>query len=440
MPNTYFPRWKRVDDTKPGAIVAPDEYLSAPKNFAMGAQHVVAMFGSTVLAPLLMGFDPNVAILMSGFGTLIFFLFVGGRVPSYLGSSFAFIGGVVAVTGYAGVGPNLNIGVALGAIIACGLVYTLIGILVAMANARGDGGAAWIDAFMPPVVTGAVVAVIGLNLAPIAAKGAMGSSGFEAVMAIVTVLCVGGIAVYTRGTVQRLLILVGLILAFLIYWVCANLLGLGKPIDFSGVAAAAWLGLPAFSAPVFKLEAMGLIVPVAIILVAENLGHIKAVSAMTGQNLDRYMGRAFIGDGVATMVSGAVGGTGVTTYAENIGVMAVTRIYSSIVFVIAALIAIVLGFSPKFGALIQTIPGPVLGGMSVVVFGLIAVAGARIWVDNKVDFSDNRNLIVAAVTLVLGAGDFTVQLGDFKLGGIGTATFGAIILYALLRWSGRRAQ
>ncbi|OZI45593.1 solute carrier family 23 protein [Bordetella genomosp. 4] len=438
MPNSYFPRWKLADDSVPGAVIAPDERLSGPKNIAMGAQHVVAMFGSTVLAPLIMGFDPNVAILMSGIGTLIFFLFVGGRVPSYLGSSFAFIGGVVAVTGYAGSGPNANIGVALGAIIACGLAYTVIGIIVAAANARGDGGAAWIERLMPPVVTGAVVAVIGLNLAPIAAKGAMGSSGFETGMAIVTVLCVGGIAVYTRGTIQRLLILVGLLLACVIYAVCANGLGLGKPIDFSGVAAAAWFGLPHFTAPVFKADAMGLIVPVAIILVAENLGHIKAVSAMTGQNLDRYMGRAFIGDGVATMVSGAVGGTGVTTYAENIGVMAVTRIYSTLVFVVAAVIAILLGFSPKFGALIQTIPGPVLGGMSVVVFGLIAVAGARIWVVNQVDFSDNRNLIVAAVTLVLGAGDFTIKLGDFTLGGIGTATFGAIILYALLQRSGRQ--
>lgn len=438
MSKSYFPRWKLVDDTVPGTVVATDERLSGGKNVAMGAQHVVAMFGSTVLAPLLMGFDPNVAILMSGIGTLIFFLFVGGRVPSYLGSSFAFIGGVVAVTGYAGAGPNLNIGVALGAIIACGLVYTLIGIIVAAANARGDGGAVWIERLMPPVVTGAVVAVIGLNLAPIAAKGAMGSSGFDAGMAIMTILCVGGVAVYTRGTIQRLLILVGLLLACVIYAICANVLGMGRPIDFSGVAAAAWFGLPQFAAPVFKAEAMGLIVPVAIILVAENLGHIKAVSAMTGQNLDRYMGRAFIGDGVATMVSGAVGGTGVTTYAENIGVMAVTRIYSSLVFVVAAVIAIVLGFSPKFGALIQTIPGPVLGGMSIVVFGLIAVAGARIWVVNQVDFSDNRNLIVVAVTLVLGAGDFTVEFGDFKFGGIGTATFGAIILYALLQRSGRR--
>ncbi|MVW71625.1 solute carrier family 23 protein [Bordetella sp. 15P40C-2] len=438
MSNSYFPRWKRVDDSVPGIVVGPEDRLSGPKNVAMGVQHVVAMFGSTVLAPLLMGFDPNVAILMSGVGTLIFFLFVGGRVPSYLGSSFAFIGGVVAVTGYAGSGPNPNIGVALGAIIACGLVYALIGLIVAAASSRGGGGAAWIEALMPPVVTGAVVAVIGLNLAPIAVKGAMGGSGFETAMAIVTVLCVGAIAVYTRGTIQRLLILIGLLLACVIYGICANGLGMGKPIDFSGVAAADWLGLPHFAAPVFRADAMGLIVPVAIILVAENLGHIKAVSAMTGQNLDRYMGRAFIGDGVATMVSGAVGGTGVTTYAENIGVMAVTRIYSTLVFLVAAFIAILLGFSPKFGALIQTIPSPVLGGMSVVVFGLIAVAGARIWVVNQVDFSDNRNLIVAAVTLVLGAGDFTVKLGDFTLGGIGTATFGAIILYALLRRNARR--
>ncbi|UYO94576.1 uracil-xanthine permease family protein [Pollutimonas sp. M17] len=433
MSNTYFPRWRKVQGGASGVVVQPDECMSWPQNIAMGAQHVVAMFGSTILAPLLMGFDPNVAILMSGIGTLIFFLFVGGRVPSYLGSSFAFIGGVIAVTGYAGAGANGNIGVALGAIIACGFVYTLIGLAVWWMNARSGGATQWIDTWMPPVVTGAIVAVIGLNLAPIAAKGAMGGTTFDALMALMTVLCVGGIAVYTRGTTQRLLILVGLLLACVIYALFTNVLGMGKPIDFSGVAHAPWLGLPQFAAPVFELHAMSVIVPVAIILVAENLGHIKAVSAMTGKNLDVYLGRAFVGDGVATMVSGAVGGTGVTTYAENIGVMTVTRIYSTLVFVVAACIAILLGFSPKFGALIQIIPGPVLGGMSVVVFGLIAVAGARIWVVNQVDFSDNRNLIVAAVTLVLGAGNFSIQFGAFKLDGIGTATFGAIILYALLR-------
>lgn len=433
MSNSYFPRWRKVQGGAHGVVVQPDECLSLPQNIAMGAQHVVAMFGSTILAPLLMGFDANVAILMSGIGTLIFFFFVGGRVPSYLGSSFAFIGGVIAVTGYAGSGPNANIGVALGAIIICGLAYTVIGLLVWWMNARSGGAANWINRWMPPVVTGAVVAVIGLNLAPIAAKGAMGGSTFDALMALMTVLCVGGIAVYTRGTTQRLLILVGLLLACVIYAVLANGLGLGPAIDFSGVSSASWLGLPNFSAPVFEAHAISVIVPVAIILVAENLGHIKAVSAMTGKNLDVYLGRAFVGDGVATMLSGAVGGTGVTTYAENIGVMTVTRIYSTLVFVFAAFMAILLGFSPKFGALIQTIPGPVLGGMSLVVFGLIAVAGARIWVVNQVDFTDNRNLIVAAVTLILGAGNFSLQFGAFRLDGIGTATFGAIILYALLR-------
>ncbi len=408
-----------------GGVIAPDERLPWPQTALMGVQHVVAMFGATVLAPILMGFDPNLAILMSGIGTLIFFVFTGGKVPSYLGSSFAFIGVVIAATAYAGKGANANIGVALGGIIACGVVYTLIGALV---QATGIG---WIERMMPPVVTGSVVAVIGLNLAGIPIKN-MAASNFDSWMQALTFVSVGLVAVYTRGMVQRLLILVGLILASVVYALLTNGMGLGKPLDLSGIAAATWFGMPVLVAPVFSAPAMLLIAPVAIILVAENLGHIKAVTAMTGRNLDVYMGRAFMGDGVATMVSGAAGGTGVTTYAENIGVMAATKIYSTAVFLVAALIAVVFGFSPKFGAVIQAIPLPVMGGVSIVVFGLIAIAGARIWVDNRVDFSDNRNLIVAAVTLVLGTGDFTLKFGQFALGGIGTATFGAIVLYALL--------
>lgn len=426
MAESYFPRWRLASRAAEGRIVAPDERLPWPQTIAMGVQHVVAMFGSTVLAPLLMGFDPNLCIFMSGIGTLLFFVLVGGRVPSYLGSSFSFIGLIIAITGYSGHGPNMNIPVALGGIIACGVLYAIIGLVVSAV------GTEWIEALMPPAVTGSVVAVIGLNLAPIAIKN-VSASTFDSWMAVVTVLCVGIVAVFTRGMVQRLLILVGLAIAYAIYAIATNGLGLGKPIDFSIVSHAAWFGLPHFSAPVFDPHAMLLLAPVAVILVAENLGHIKAVSAMTEQNLDRYIGRAFLGDGLATIVSGFSGGTGVTTYAENIGVMAVTKIYSTIVFVVAAVIALILGFSPKFGALIETIPTPVLGGVSIVVFGLIAVTGARIWVVNKVDFSDNRNLIVAAVTLVIGAGNFSLQLGGFALGGIGTATFGAIILYALLR-------
>ena len=419
---SLFPTWRE----KTEGVIAPDERLPWPQTIAMGVQHVIAMFGATVLAPLLMGFNPNVAILMSGIGTLIFFFLVRGQVPSYLGSSFAFIGVVIAATGYGGSGPNANIGVALGGIIACGVLYTAIGLLV------GATGSGWIEKLMPPVVTGAVVAVIGLNLAGVPIKN-MAPTPFDAWMQGVTFLCVGLVAVYTKGMVQRLLILVGLILASVVYAVLTNGLGLGKPMDFSGVANAAWFGLPAFAAPVFDAKAMLLIAPVALILVAENLGHLKAVGAMTGRNMDGYVGRAFVGDGIATVVSGASGGTGVTTYAENIGVMAATRIYSTAIFVVAALIALVLGFSPKFGALIQAIPLAVMGGVSIVVFGLIAIAGAKIWVDNQVDFTNPTNLIVAAVTLVLGTGDYTLRFGDFALGGIGTATFGAIALHLVLR-------
>ena len=418
-------QWREVRATADGAVVAPDERLPWPQTAVMGVQHVIAMFGATVLAPILMGFNPNIAILMSGIGTLIFFFITGGRVPSYLGSSFAFIGVVIAASGYAGPGPNANIAVALGGIVACGALYIAIGALV---QAVGTG---WIERFMPPVVTGAVVAVIGLNLANVPIKN-MAAGNFDAWMQAMTFLCVGLVAVFARGMVQRLLILVGLALATAVYAVLTNGLGLGKPVDLAGIANAAWFGLPAFTAPVFTGNAMLLIAPVAIVLVAENLGHLKAVTAMTGRNLDPLIGRAFIADGVATVVSGAVGGTGVTTYAENIGVMAATRIYSTAVFVVAAVIALLLGFSPKFGALIQAIPLPVMGGVSIVVFGLIAVAGAKIWVDNRVDFSQNRNLIVAAITLIIGTGDFTLRFGQFALGGIGTATFGALILWALL--------
>ena len=421
----YFPQW----NVRTEGVIAPDERLPAPQTVALGLQHVVAMFGSTVLAPLLMGFNPNVAILFSGVGTLIFFVVVGGRVPSYLGSSFAYIAVVIAATGYAGSGPNANLGVALSGIIASGVVYLVIGLVVMAIGYR------WIDRLMPPVVTGSVVAVIGLNLAPIAVKG-ISAGPLDTWIGLATIVLVGLIAVRAPGLARRLPILLGGIGGYLVYALCTNVLGLGKPIDFSAVAGASWIGLPSLTAPVWNAQAIGLIAPVAVVLVAENLGHIKAVAAMTGRNLDAFLGRAFVGDALATIVAGSGGGTGVTTYAENIGVMAVTKVYSTLLFVVAAIFAIVLGFSPKFGALIATIPGPVLGGLAVVVFGLITATGGRIWVQNRVDFSRARNLVTAAVTLTFGAGDLGIRLGGFTLGGIGTATFGAIILYQLFRDTG----
>lgn len=421
---SWFPRWQKYDGHLDHHPVRIHEYLPLDKSLLFGLQHAFAMFGATVLAPLLMGFDPNLAILMAGISTVLFFFLTGGRVPSYLGSSFAFIPPVIAATAYAGSGANPNLALALGGIMACGAIYALIGLLVMKT------GVAWIEKLMPPIVTGAIVMIIGLNLAPVTIKGVMGSQ-FDSWIALLTVLCIGGVAIFTRGMLRRLLLLVGLVLAYGLYFALTNLMGLGKPIDFAPIAQAAWVGLPNFTTPVFDINAIILIAPVVFILVAENLGHIKAVEAMTGQRVSPYMGRAFFADGAATMLSSSVGGTGVTTYAENIGVMAVTKVYSTTVFVVAGLVAILLGLSPKFGAIIHSIPDPLLGGASMVVFGLITIAGVKIWIDNKIDFSHNSNLIIGAVTLIMGTGDFSLSVGQFNLGGIGTATLTAIILNLL---------
>ncbi len=421
--SNWFPKWRPYEGSIDARPVGTNEYLPPAQTVVLGIQHAFAMFGATVLAPFLMGFDPNLAILMSGICTILFFFMTGGRVPSYLGSSFAFIGVVIAATGYAGAagGLNANIGVAAGGIIACGILYALIGFLVMATGTR------WIEKLMPPVVTGAVVMIIGLNLAPVTVKAVAGNP-FNMWMALVTVLCMGMIAVFTKGLLQRLLLLIGLLISYLIYFVIANVMGWGTPINFTPIQQAAWFGVPDIHAPVFDVNAMLIIAPIAFILVAENLGHIKAVGAMTGENLDPHIGKAFVADGVATTLAGGVGAPGMTTYGENIGVMAVTRVYSTIIFVVAGVFAIFLGLSPKFGAIIHTIPTAILTGASIVVFGLITIAGAKIWIENKVDFSKNKNLMVAAVTIILGTGDFALQLGSFNLGGIGTATFAALFL------------
>jgi len=423
----HFPDWRPAT----GATVLPDEKLPLSQAVPMSLQHLLAMSGSTILAPLIMGFDPNVAVFFSGIGTLLFFAVTGGRVPSYLGSSFAFIAVIMAATGFAGGGPNPDIAVALGGIVAAGLVYALIG-LVVMAI-----GAGWVERLMPPAVTGAIGMSIGLNLAPVAVRQLDGSHAHLGI-ALATVLCMALVSVYGRQGTRRIAVLAALVFGYGLVLVLGNGLGLVPGIDFAAVAAAPWFGVPNFTAPRFEWSAISLIAPVAIVLVAENLGHIKALGAITGQSMDRYIGRGFLGDGLATMLAGMGGGTGVTTYAENIGVMAMTRVYSTLIFPMAAAIAIFLGLSPKFGAVLQTIPAPVLAGLAVSVFGLIASAMARIWVDNKVDFSDPRNLFTVGVALILGAGDFALNIGGFALGGIGTSTFAALLLYQLLGM-GRRA-
>jgi putative pyrimidine permease RutG len=416
-------------------IIAPDERPPAVQSAALGIQHIFAMFGATVLAPILMGFDPNTAIFFSGIGTIVFFICVGGKVPSYLGSSFSFIAVVIAA-----MGASHDMPVALGGILVCGAVYALIGVVVMLVGSR------WVEWLMPPVITGAIVMVIGLNLAHVAVADLSGVASwyinpdigqsndlFLMTMGLLTTAAVVLVAVYAPGVLRRLPILIGGIIGYVLYFIASNVLNLGGThINFDAVGSADWVGLPNFTNPTFDGHAIVLIAPIALVLVAENLGHVKAVAAMTGRNLDPYIGRAFLGDGIATMIASSGGGTGVTTYAENIGVMAVTKIYSSLVFLIAAFVAIAMGLCPKFGALIMTVPGPVLGGLAIVLFGLIAATGARIWVQNKVDFGETKNLVTVAAALTIGAGDLTLTSGDFSLGGIAMATFGAIIVYQVL--------
>lgn len=404
---------------KSSGVIAPDERLPWPSSIALGLQHTLAMFGATVVAPLLMGFPVNTAIFFSGIATIIFFILVGGKVPSYLGSSFAFIGPVLAITG----GKPENIPLALGGIVAAGVVYAVIGGITQVA------GTAWINVLMPPAVTGAIVMVIGLNLAGVGATD-IGGKTDNLIMAGVTLGAALLSAVYLPGFFRRLPILIGGLAGY------ASAIIMGK-IKFDEVASAAWFGLPEFHfPPKFDGRAISLIAPVAIVLIAENAGHIKAVGQITRRNLDGYLGRGFLGDAISTILAGSFGGTGVTTYAENIGVMAMTRVYSTVVFLIASVVALLLGLCPKFGALVQTIPtyAPgILGGLSIVLFGMIAATGARIWVENQVDFGKPRNLLMAAVTLILGTGAYAITIGDFELSGLTLATVAAIVLYQVLR-------
>ncbi len=408
-------------------IIYPEENLSPVPNVIAGFQHVIAMSGSTVLGPLLMGFDPNVAIFFSGIATLLFFVIVRGRIPSYLGSSFAFIAAVITLTSYPGTGPNLNIAVALGGIIAAGAAYAVIGLVVMLI------GYGWVDRLMPPVVTGTIVAIIGLNLAPVAV-GDINKSDFNTAFGLFTILLVGLSAAYLpQQFLRRIPILIGGGVAYVLYYFLTNLRGMGTPIDFSAVANAPWLGLPHFVTPVFTPKAIWLIVPVAVVLAAENLGHVKAVAIGTGRNLDPLLGRAFFADGLATMLSASGGGTGVTTYAENIGVMAVTRNYSARTFVVAGIFAILIGLSPKFGAIVHTIPIAIIGGLAFIVFGLISATAIRIWVQDRTDFTKTSNLLPVGVALVIGAGNLSISYGSLTLGGIALGTLAALVLYHLLK-------
>ncbi|AYA26145.1 uracil-xanthine permease [Rhodococcus rhodochrous J3] len=396
----------------PGAVVAPHERLSWPRTIGIGMQHVIAMFGATLLVPTITGFPVTTTLLFSGIGTALFLIITRGRVPSYLGSSFAFI---APLSASAGSGPAAQ----LGGIVAVGIVLVLIGLVVKAAGSR------IIDAVMPPVVTGAIVALIGLNLAPTAT----GSFEAQPLVATITLVVTLLVTVVGPGMLGRLGILVGVIVG----WIFAAFTGAIASERIDAMRDAAWFGLPDLRGPTFELSVVLLALPVVVVLVAENVGHVKAVAAMTGRNLDDMAGNALIADGLATTLAGAGGGSGTTTYAENIGVMAATRVYSTAAYAVAAVTAVVLAFSPKFGALVFTVPDGVLGGATLVLYGLIGILGVRIWTEAKVDFTDPVNLTVAAAALVAGIGDLTLSIGSVELGGIAWGSIGILVAYPLLR-------
>jgi uracil-xanthine permease len=409
--------WKRVD-AKPDDdfVVAPDERLSWGRTIGLGAQHVVAMFGATFLVPVLTGFPPATTLLFSGVGTILFLLITGNRLPSYLGSSFAVIAPVTAAVASQGTGS------ALGGLVAVGLALIAIGAVVHFA------GTHWIDVTLPPVVTGAVVALIGFNLAP-AAKG-----NFEKgpVVATVTLVLLVATLAFFRGLIGRLAIFVAVVVGYLLA------LALGE-VDTSAIAAAPWVGLPEFHTPTFSLAVLPMFLPAVIALVAENIGHVKSVGQMTGADMDPVMGRALAADGVATTLAGFGGGSATTTYAENIGVMAATRVYSTAAYWVAAVVAILLSLCPKVGAVISAIPAGVLGGATVVLYGLVGVLGIRIWLTNRVDFSKPINQMTAAIPLIIGIADFTWNAGSLTFTGIALGSIAALVVYHGMRLLGFRS-
>ncbi|MGY1601826.1 uracil-xanthine permease family protein [Geodermatophilus sp. SYSU D00815] len=427
--------WKLYGDGKTpplGEAVAPDERLSWPRTVGIGAQHVVAMFGATFVFPIVMGLDPNLAILMSGVATIIFLLIVNGKVPSYLGTSASFVGGVVAVRAQGGDDADV-----VGAILVSGAVLALVGVLIHFAGVR------FLHAVLPPAVTGAVVLLIGFNLAPVVA-GIYWPQDQWVALAVMAFVIVCALAL--RGFWARISILLGLVFGYLLSIlldVTAGPItapdGTGEVsthdrINFDAVADASWFGAPDLTAPSFSLNFSLLVLPAIIALIAENAGHVKAVAEMTKRDLDPYMGRAIAADGVATVVASAVGGSPTTTYAENIGVMAATRVYSTAAYYVAALVAILLGFIPKFGALINIVPGGVLGGITVVLYGMIGLLGAKIWKENRVDFANPINLVPLAAGIIIAIGNVTLEFTDtFSLSGIALGTIVAVLGWHVAR-------
>ena len=401
--------WKLHGDGRTineGEIVRPDERLAWPATIGLGLQHVVAMFGATFLVPLLTGFPPTTTLFFSGVGTILFLLVTRNRLPSYLGSSFAFIAPITAATASDGRGG------ALFGIVVVGLLLALVGAVVTFT------GTGWIDVLMPPVVAGAIVALIGLNLAPVAKSNFVKAPW----VALITLVAVVLWTVAFRGLVARLSIFCGVVVGY----VAAVIAG---QVDFGPVGDAAWVGLPDLTSPTVAWSVLPAFIPVVLVLVAENVGHVRSVAHLADPALNAQTGRALLADGLATTVAGFGGGSGTTTYGENIGVMAATKVYSTAAYWVAGTFAVLLGFLPKVGAVVNTIPPGVLGGVTTALYGLIGVIGVKIWIDNHVDFSRPTNQFTAATALVVGVADFTFTAGDLSFNGIALGTVAAILVF-----------
>ena len=402
---------------------------SAGKLALLGIQHVFAMFGATVLVPMLTGMSPAVALFCAGVGTWIFHLCTGRKVPTFLGSSFAFI---AAIQGAAQIcSDNAEIGTdaylaalpyATGGIIVAGALYLVLALLVRLV------GAERVRSFFPPIVTGPVVTIIGLMLAPSAINNITTqigtvNVGLNWLVAAVAVAAIFVTSLFAKGLFKLVPILIGIIVGY-VAAICCGM------VDFTTIAQAPWLDLPPFFLPKFDMRAIGLVAPIAIVTFVEHIGDVTASSAVVGKDFikDPGLHRSLFADNFSTMISGFIGSVPTTTYGENIGVMAITKVYSVRVIGGAAVLSIICSFVGPLAALIQTIPGPVIGGISFLLYGMIGTSGLRILVDNHVDYSKNRNMILTSVIFVTGLSGVTLALGDVSLSGMTLAAIVGMIM------------
>lgn len=394
----------------------------------LSLQHLFAMFGATILVPYLVGLDPAIALISSGLGTLAFLLITKMQVPAYLGSSFAFITPVIAAKAAGGPG-----GAMIGTFMA-GLVYGIIALIISKAGYR------WIMNLLPPVVVGPIIIIIGLSVAPTAVGMAMNNAAGKYSMlhfsvALVTLAATIIFSIYAKKIFSIIPILAGIIVGY----IYALIVGI---VDFKPVMDANWFEMPNFVIPFvsykvqFSWDIFWLMVPVAIVTISEHIGHQLILSKVVGRDYIKEPGlhRSILGDGTATLISALVGGPPKTTYGENIGVLAITRVYSVYVLAGAAVLAIVFGFVGKITALIHSIPTPVMGGVSILLFGIIASSGLRMLVDSKIDFDDKRNLVIASVILIIGLGGAIVKLPfkDIVIQGMALAAIIGVLLNLIL--------